>query len=67
MAATVIVQGTGFEVGAVRPLFETHQSLVRAPYDVSANGQRFLISVALDQPVSAPITLVVNWAAGMKK
>jgi hypothetical protein len=34
---------------------------------VSADGQRFLINTAVDQPMSAPITLVVNWTAGLKK
>ena len=39
----------------------------RYPYDVSADGQRFLINTAPEQAVSAPITVVLNWTAGLKK
>ena len=45
MSAAVNGKGLSFEVGAVTPLFETH--LVtgsRYAYDVSADGQRFLIN-----------------------
>jgi hypothetical protein len=36
-------------------------------YDVSADGQRFLIITAPEQNASTPITVVVNWTAGLKK
>jgi hypothetical protein len=36
-------------------------------YDVSADGQRFLVNTLVDQAPPAPITLVFNWAAGLKK
>jgi hypothetical protein len=62
-------------VGTTRPLFEVRRRL--APYrnfgygynyDVSADGQRFLINPALvGQTATAPITLVVNWPALLKK
>ncbi len=32
-------------------------------YDVSADGQRFLINLAVGEESSAPITLVQNWTA----
>ena len=70
MAATVNGRGSGFEVGAVRPLFETRPSLGpvrRSPYDVSADGQRFLVNTLVEQAGAAPITIVVNWTAGLKK
>jgi hypothetical protein len=34
---------------------------------ISADGQRFLINVASGEASTAPITVVVNWAAGIKK
>jgi hypothetical protein len=34
---------------------------------VSADGQRFLINASAENASSAPITVVVNWAAGLKK
>ena len=50
-----------FEVGAVKPLFQT-----RVP-DVTADGQRFLINTAPEEAASAPITVVLKWTAGLKK
>jgi serine/threonine protein kinase len=68
MAAAVNVKGPSFEVGAVKPLFETHAvTLFRYSYDVSADGQRFLINTVREQTASAPITVVLNWIAGLKK
>jgi dipeptidyl aminopeptidase/acylaminoacyl peptidase len=68
MAAEVNGQDSAFEVGAVRELFETRPRAMRSSYDVTADGQRFLINT-LEEPASAtalPITLVVNWPALVK-
>ena len=37
-----------------------------AGYDVGADG-RFLIPTAVEQRGTTPITVVVNWTAGLKK
>jgi eukaryotic-like serine/threonine-protein kinase len=69
MAAAVNGKASSFQVGAVKPLFQTH--LVGPPheYDVSADGQKFLINSAPQQngAAPAPITVVLNWTAGLKK
>jgi Tol biopolymer transport system component len=68
MAATVNGKGASFEVGAVKPLFETRIAIGgRYQYAVSADGQRFLINTVPQQEASAPITVVLNWTAGLKK
>jgi Tol biopolymer transport system component len=68
MAATVDGKGATFEVHAVKPLFETHIAMGgRYQYAVSADGQRFLINTVPEQAASAPITVVLNWTAGLKK
>jgi Tol biopolymer transport system component/tRNA A-37 threonylcarbamoyl transferase component Bud32 len=68
MAAAVNSKGSNFDVGAVKPLFETHAvTAFRYSYAVSADGQRFLINTVPEQAASAPITVVVNWTAGLKK
>jgi Tol biopolymer transport system component len=67
MAAAVNGRGTSFEVGAVRPLFDTRQAGVRYAYDVTADGQRFLVNTAVEEADAAPITVVVNWTAGMRR
>ncbi len=67
MAAEVKGSGSSFEVGAIRALFETRPYRGSgASFDVTADGQRFLISYAVEQPTAA-ITLVVNWTAEVKK
>ena len=68
MAAAVNGKGSRFEVGAVKPLFETRAIVgLRNRYAVAADGQRFLINTAPEQAASAPITVVLNWTAGLKK
>ena len=73
MAATVNGQGSALEVAAVRPLFEIHPRLtfylgfgVGSNYDVSPDGQRFLVN-AVTGEATAPITLIVNWPAALKR
>jgi len=68
MVAEVNGRGSSFEVGAVKPLFQTRAVLgSRRAYDVSADGQRFLINTEPEQVVSAPITVVVNWTARLRR
>ena len=65
MAAEVTANGSRFDVGAVRRLFEVPMVNGYWPYDVSPDGQRFLVNT-LEEAV-APLTIVVNWPAGLKK
>ena len=70
MAAAVNGEGPQFEVGAVRPLFVTQAQVTgsRSPFDVSADGQRFLLNTHVKGgAASEPITLVVNWTAGLAR
>jgi Tol biopolymer transport system component len=72
VSVAVNSQGASLVVGAARPLFEvrswTEDSLgFGYVYDVTADGQRFLVNTVLEQKASAPITLVVNWTADLKR
>ena len=67
MAAEVNGEGVAFHVGEVRPLFQTRAPSVGAAYDVSANGQRFLVNTLEEDTIPPPITVVVNWVAGLMK
>ena len=70
MSATVNGAGSAFEVGAVRPLFDTRALTIGntgSMYDVSPDGQRFLVNTLAEEAAPAPITLVVNWPALLKK
>jgi Tol biopolymer transport system component len=71
-AADVNGEAATFRVGTVRTLFEARQRTAQyrgAPsgysYDVSADGQRFLINRAVEQTSAVPITLVVNWTSAV--
>lgn len=63
MAVPVKSTGTTFEPGSPLPLFHV-QPRGYSPYDVDPQG-RFLINT-LSGSVS-PITVVLNWTAGLKK
>jgi serine/threonine protein kinase/Tol biopolymer transport system component len=55
-------------VGKVRTLFQKHmRPSPNWTFDVSADGQRFLINSLLQPSVSEPITLVTNWDSELKK
>jgi hypothetical protein len=36
-------------------------------WDVTADGQRFLVNAITEETGSSPITVVMNWTAGLKK
>jgi serine/threonine protein kinase len=65
VAVPVDGRGARFDVGAGRPLFKVRlRPLVRLdayPYDVTSDGQRFLINTFAEEATSSAITLVVNW------
>jgi Tol biopolymer transport system component len=68
LMVAAVKSGGGFDVGAVQSLFQARPRTGKgSPYDVSADGQRFLINtlpVLTDRP---PFTVVFNWTAGLKK
>lgn len=66
MVAEVDPTGPGFEVGEVRELFDApRMPLSGADYDVTADGQRFLMNTVGDTAFQ-PITLVVNWTTELE-
>ena len=69
MSATVNTRGDRVEVGEVRALFAVQPAGLRSVYDVSADGQRFLVSTNINMEPAAPtpLTVVVNWTAGLQK
>jgi Tol biopolymer transport system component len=61
-----------FEPGTPQPLFEVHMAQTSTSfafeYDVTADGQRFLLVTPGPGSASAPLlNMVVNWDAGLKK
>lgn len=74
VAAAADGTGTAFQVGAVRQLFEVRRRTAAylgfgpgSAYDVSADGQRFLVNViAGEQDAPTPITVITNWTAALR-
>ncbi len=67
MAVTVNAKESSLEIGNAQPLFETRPATTPGThYDVTRDGKRFLIDMA-EEGSSAPITLVVNCTADLKK
>ncbi len=73
MAADIKMSGPNFDHGTPRILFDSHADNLAAgattwAYAVSADGKRFLISVAPGTIAEAPpLTVVVNWLGSVKK
>jgi len=64
-------EGPTFDAGAATPLFQTRlrQHISAADlfsYDVSADGRRFLVNTDVGEVASTPLTVVLNWTAGLK-
>jgi hypothetical protein len=67
MAVEVSTRGASIKVGSARPL-GIRLGYVSTPlYDVSADGQRILAAVPVEQKSSAPLMLVENWTELLKK
>jgi Tol biopolymer transport system component len=67
MAVEVRALGDTFTLGAAKALFETRPMRGGTAYDVTGDGQRFLVNTLVQAQSSVPLTLVVNWPAAVKK
>ena len=57
-------------IGVPHKLFEFRSGnglITVAPYDVSADGKRFLLNTLMDEAGGAPLTIVLNWTADLKR
>jgi Tol biopolymer transport system component/predicted Ser/Thr protein kinase len=57
----------GFQSGAPRRMFTVPPGGGVAGWDLSPDGQRFLLPVSLNTSPTTAYTVVLNWAAGLKK
>jgi len=70
MAVDVKLEGSVFEAGVPKVLFQTNVVSYPNPrnvYDVSADGQRFIIVTPPEETSSTPITVVANWTTDLKR
>jgi Tol biopolymer transport system component len=68
LMAVDVKADSGFEAGTPRALFDVRlKSGTGWRYDISPDGQRFLANTVVGEVKANPITLVLNWAAEIKK
>ncbi|HXO36105.1 MAG TPA: protein kinase [Candidatus Acidoferrales bacterium] len=69
MAADVSPGKDSFLVGSVKPLSarRVFQTFYSATYDVFPDGQRFIMAAVKPEAIHAPLTLVTNWTAELRK
>jgi Tol biopolymer transport system component len=60
-----IEPGQDLRVGATRALFQLPDGAFGL--DVTADGERFLVNAPVIKSSSVPLSVVVNWTAGLKK
>ena len=56
--------------GTPRKLFQMHSPVdmwTRNQYAVTSDGRRFLVNTLVETSASSPITVVINWSAGLKR
>jgi Tol biopolymer transport system component/predicted Ser/Thr protein kinase len=63
VAVDVTPTATTFHAGIPRPLF----AIPPVPWAVTGDGKRFLVSMPPPGDVQAPITVVLNWEAALKR
>jgi eukaryotic-like serine/threonine-protein kinase len=72
MMSVAVKTGASFEPGSPVALFQTHRrqpvsALDVFSYDVSADGQKFLVITKVDEANAAPLSVLLNWASEMEK
>ena len=72
--AVAVKSDATLEIGAPTALFEARTLYgtavnfsARQEYDVTRDGQRFLLNVDLSDDASNPITVLLNWTAELNK
>jgi Tol biopolymer transport system component len=72
LMAVEVTTDAGFKAGSPVALFQTHrrQSVSSQDvfsYDVSGDGQKFLIITKMDEGTAAPLSVLLNWSSEMEK
>jgi len=70
--ATPVKTGASFDAGAPVALFQANAREIianseQAMYDVDRSGQRFLINTQVKKGETQPLSVVLNWDAGLKR
>jgi eukaryotic-like serine/threonine-protein kinase len=69
IVVTVDASSPTFRASTRRELFQMHSPVniwTRNEYAATPDGQRFLVNTLVESSASSPITVVINWSAGLK-
>ena len=67
-ATTTSTAGTRFEFGELKALFKTNVlQIANHEYDVTPDGQRFIVATLVGGRSATPPTVIVNWPELLKK
>jgi dipeptidyl aminopeptidase/acylaminoacyl peptidase len=73
VAVPMDASGTSVDVGMPKRLFDAHMRTSNYHgygsgdvYDVFPDGQRFLLNVAVNDPMPSPIRVITNWTSTLK-
>jgi Tol biopolymer transport system component len=71
LMATEIKPGAAFQTGQTRALFELNSWATSSNfvyrYDISPDGQRFLVDDRIEEGSASPITVMLNWTSLLTK
>lgn len=70
MASTIEPSAGALRIGIPKPLFSAKNLRIGSatlPYDVSRDGQRFLVQEPVQAPRGNPITVILNWQGLLDK
>jgi Tol biopolymer transport system component len=70
--ASEVKTGGGFETGAPVALFQSHprqpiSAMDFFSYDVTNDGQKFLVNTKVDSSNAEPLSVILNWASEIEK
>jgi Tol biopolymer transport system component/tRNA A-37 threonylcarbamoyl transferase component Bud32 len=67
LIAVDIEMSKGFQAGTPRPLFRAPPPLLTVGWNLSPDGRRFIFVTTPDGGKLTPFTVVLNWAAALRK
>lgn len=70
MSAPVKTSGAAIEFGTPHALFKTRifgQQAILHEFDVTPDGQRFIVGTLIGEPKAPPPTVILNWTADLNK
>jgi hypothetical protein len=68
VAVDVNLSGSAPQLGVPHTLFQANAiQRQNGPFDVTADGKKFLVNIGNLKEGSDPLTLVLNWPAELKK